>query len=190
MCKLLLAPGASPQTPPGGLFLPPGPPPPAWVDASHGHGLGHQKNSIQLLVPEPSLRPSSGSRGRLWNGLHDVIVADSPACLIHICVQLPVEEARALTVKGVIGFAVAGQDVLGLQPTVFRGPLPLILQGIHVVELLSKSFCNWAPFDVCGGWRVACGTVGASERSGLLGDCELFPTGRNTSVISKTAQQI
>ena len=73
MCKLLLAPGASPQTPPGGLFLPPGPPPPAWVDASHGHGLGHQINSIQLLVPEPSLRPSSGSRGRLWNGLHDVM---------------------------------------------------------------------------------------------------------------------
>ena len=72
MCKLLLAPGASPQTPPGGLFLPAGPPPPAWVDASHGHGLGHQINSIQLLVPEPSLRPSSGSRGRLWNGLHDV----------------------------------------------------------------------------------------------------------------------
>ena len=74
MCKLLLAPGASPQTPPGWLFLPPGPPPPAWVDASHGHGLGHQKNSIQLLVPEPSLRPSSGSRGRLWNGLHDVTI--------------------------------------------------------------------------------------------------------------------
>ena len=79
MFKLLLAPGASPQTPPGGLFLPPGPPPPAWVDASHGHGLGHQKNSIQLLVPEPSLRPSSGSRGRLWNGLHDVN-SNEPHC--------------------------------------------------------------------------------------------------------------
>ena len=80
MCELLLAPGASPQTPPGGLFLPPGPPPPAWVDASHGHGLGHQKNSIQLLVPEPSLRPSSGSRGRLWNGLHDVISETHGPC--------------------------------------------------------------------------------------------------------------
>ena len=41
-CTLLLASGASPQTPPGGLFLPPGPPPPAWVNASHRHGLGHQ----------------------------------------------------------------------------------------------------------------------------------------------------
>ena len=84
MCKLLLAPGASPQTPPGGLFLPPGPPPPAWVDASHGHGLGHQKNSIQLLVPDPSLRPSSGSRGRLWNGLHDVTTPASHSSWMSI----------------------------------------------------------------------------------------------------------
>ena len=33
--KSSLASGASPQTPPGGLFLPPGPPPPAWVHAAH-----------------------------------------------------------------------------------------------------------------------------------------------------------
>ena len=59
--KSSLASGASPQTPPGGLFLPPGPPPPAWVHAAHRHGMvSPRKVWFQ--------RPCSGSRGGCGTG--------------------------------------------------------------------------------------------------------------------------
>ena len=65
--KSSLASGASPQTPPGGLFLPPGPPPPAWVHAAHGHGMVSPRKvwfkrpcSSLVLVPEEVVEPASG----------------------------------------------------------------------------------------------------------------------------------
>ena len=65
--KSSLASGASPQTPPGGLFLPPGPPPPAWVHAAHRHGMVSPRKvwfqrpcSSLVLVPEEVVEPASG----------------------------------------------------------------------------------------------------------------------------------
>ena len=65
--KSSLASGASPQTPPGGLFLPPGPPPPAWVHAAHRHGMVFPRKvwfqrpcSSLVLVPEEVVEPASG----------------------------------------------------------------------------------------------------------------------------------
>ena len=69
--KSSLASGASPQTPPGGLFLPPGPPPPAWVHAAHRHGMVSPRKvwfqrpcSSLVLVPEEVVEPASGRYGR------------------------------------------------------------------------------------------------------------------------------
>ena len=73
--KSSLASGASPQTPPGGLFLPPGPPPPAWVHAAHRHGMVSPRKvwfqrpcSSLVLVPEEVVEPASGryNDSRLW----------------------------------------------------------------------------------------------------------------------------
>ena len=68
--KSSLASGASPQTPPGGLFLPPGPPPPAWVHAAHRHGMVFPRKvwfqrpcSSLVLVPEEVVEPASGRYG-------------------------------------------------------------------------------------------------------------------------------
>ena len=65
--KSSLASGASPQTPPGGLFLSPGPPPPAWVHAAHRHGMVSPRKvwfqrpcSSLVLVPEEVVEPASG----------------------------------------------------------------------------------------------------------------------------------
>ena len=65
--KSSLASGASPHTPPGGLFLPPGPPPPAWVHAAHRHGMVSPRKvwfqrpcSSLVLVPEEVVEPASG----------------------------------------------------------------------------------------------------------------------------------
>ena len=65
--KSSLASGASPQTPSGGLFLPPGPPPPAWVHAAHRHGMVSPRKvvfqrpcSSLVLVPEEVVEPASG----------------------------------------------------------------------------------------------------------------------------------
>ena len=65
--KSSLASGASPQTPPGGLFLPPGPPLPAWVHAAHRHGMVSPRKvwfqrpcSSLVLVPEEVVEPASG----------------------------------------------------------------------------------------------------------------------------------
>ena len=65
--KSSLASGASPQIPPGGLFLPPGPPPPAWVHAAHRHGMVSPRKvwfqrpcSSLVLVPEEVVEPASG----------------------------------------------------------------------------------------------------------------------------------
>ena len=73
--KSSLASGASPQTPPGGLFLPPGPPPPAWVHAAHRHGMVSPRKvwfqrpcSSLVLVPEEVVELASGryhSRGSM-----------------------------------------------------------------------------------------------------------------------------
>ena len=72
--KSSLASGASPQTPPGGLFLPPGPPPPAWVHAAHRHGMVSPRKvwfqrpcSSLVLVPEEVVEPASGRyrKGRI-----------------------------------------------------------------------------------------------------------------------------
>ena len=65
--KSSLASGASPQTPPGGLFLPPRPPPPAWIHAAHRHGMVSPRKvwfqrpcSSLVLVPEEVVEPASG----------------------------------------------------------------------------------------------------------------------------------
>ena len=73
--KSSLASGASPQTPPGGLFLPPGPPPPAWVHAAHRHGMVSPRKvwfqrpcSSLVLVPEEVVEPASGRYGYGYAG--------------------------------------------------------------------------------------------------------------------------
>ena len=73
--KSSLASGASPQTPPGGLFLPPGPPPPAWVHAAHRHGMVSPRKfwfqrpcSSLVLVPEEVVEPASGRYKRALKG--------------------------------------------------------------------------------------------------------------------------
>ena len=81
--KSSLASGASPQTPPGGLFLPPGPPPPAWVHAAHRHGMvSPQKIWFQrpcsslVLVPEEVVEPASGRYNQLRNSTAATLIRD------------------------------------------------------------------------------------------------------------------
>ena len=100
--KSSLASGASPQTPPGGLFLPPGPPPPAWVHAAHRHGMVSPRKvwfqrpcSSLVLVPEEVVEPASGRYGRRASSQTVRL-----PCSLHEVQDLPVSTQTRCTTSG------------------------------------------------------------------------------------------